>query len=105
MSKDVKNTKKKKIAAAVIIACIAAALIVGIVLTDPLYTSTEEISDVMQDAVLHEHNKVSLFGLDVNPALISAIAVTIGLLLFALIVRIFALPRFKHVPGKFQLFI
>ena len=105
MSKDVKNTKKKKIAAAVIIACIAAALIVGIVLTDPLYTSTEEISDVMQDAVLHEHNKVSLFGLEVNPALISAIAVTIGLLLFALIVRIVALPRFKHVPGKFQLFI
>ena len=106
MSKDVKNTKKKKIAAAVIIACIAAALIVGIVLTDPLYTSTEEISDVMQDAVLHEHNKVSLFGLkEVNPALISGMIVTVVLLVAAALIRIFAIPRFKYVPGKFQMVI
>lgn len=81
MSQDAKRMKKKKIIAAVVIACVAALLIVGIVLTDPLYTSSEDISDVMQDAVLHEENAISLFGLEVNPSLISAITVTLVLLI------------------------
>ena len=59
----------------------------------------------MKDAVLHEENKVDLFGLEVNPGLISAIAVTLILLAFALVVRIFVIPRFKNIPGKFQLFL
>lgn len=66
--------------------------------------SGESIKAVMRDAVLHGSNKVSLFGLkDVNPAFISAVTVTCVLLIFALIVRIFVIPRFKMVPGKFQL--
>lgn len=65
---------------------------------------SESIKVVMRDAVLHGNNKISLFGLkDVNPALISAMAVSAGLLIFAAIVRIFVIPRFKMVPGKFQL--
>ena len=65
---------------------------------------SESIKVVMRDAVLHGSNKISLLGLkDVNPALISAMAVSAGLLIFAAIVRIFVIPRFKMVPGKFQL--
>ncbi|MCI7275705.1 MAG: F0F1 ATP synthase subunit A [Cuneatibacter sp.] len=65
---------------------------------------SESIKVVMRDAVLHGSNKISLFGLkEVNPALVSAMAVSAGLLIFAAIVRIFVIPRFKMVPGKFQL--
>lgn len=43
----------------------------------------------MKDSVLHETNKIDLFGLlQVNPALISAFTVTGVLFVFALIVRI-----------------
>ena len=65
---------------------------------------SESIKVVMRDAVLHGSNKISLFGLkEVNPALVSAMAVSAGLLIFAAIVRIFVIPRFKMGPGKFQL--
>ena len=105
MSQETKSVvqKKKKIVAIAVIAVIFVALVIGIVFTDPLYTNPEDISEVMNDAVLHGENKISLFGLEVNPALISAIAVTILLLGFAAVVRIFVIPRFKRVPGKFQL--
>jgi F-type H+-transporting ATPase subunit a len=60
----------------------------------------------MKDAVLHEDNRISLFGVkDVNPGLISAYVVTAVILVFALIVRIFVIPRFKYVPGKFQMLL
>ena len=63
----------------------------------------ETIKEAMKDGVLHETNKISLFGIiDVNPALISAYIVTAVLLLTALLIRLFALPHFKEVPGKFQ---
>ena len=99
------KTRTKKIIGWSAVALVMIALIVGIVLTDGLYQSEEEISEVMKDAVLHEENTINLFGLEVNPGLISAYAVTLILLVFALAVRIFALPRFKTVPGKFQLTI
>ena len=104
MEKHMK-TRAKKIIGWSVVALVIIALIVGIVLTDGLYQSEEDISDVMQDGVLHEENKVDLFGLEVNPGLISAFIVTLVLLLFALFVRIFALPRFKTVPGKFQIVV
>ena len=67
---------------------------------------TESIKEVMKDGVLHDKNKISLFGiLDVNPALISAYIVTAVLLVAAILIRIFAIPRFKYVPGKFQIVI
>ena len=69
----------------------------------PSPEKTETVKVMMRDAVLHEENRCSLFGLkDVSPAMISAMVVSGLLLLAALLIRIFAIPRFKMVPGKFQ---
>ncbi len=66
----------------------------------------ESIKSVMRDAVLHGDNKIDFLGIkSVNPAFISALTVSGILLLFAAIVRIFVIPRFKRVPGKFQLLL
>lgn len=77
-------------------------LVVAIALLWPPGSTDESIRDVMRDGVLHEENRMNLFGLEVNPGLISAFLVTGMLLLFALILRIFVIPRFKKIPGKFQ---
>lgn len=62
------------------------------------------ISEVMRDAVLHEHEKISLFGLfNANPSLVSAFTVSAILLLAALIIRITVIPKFSIIPGRFQL--
>ena len=66
----------------------------------------EPIKTVMRDAVLHGSDRIVLFGQKgVDPALISALTVSGALLLFAAAVRIFAVPRFRMVPGKFQLLL
>lgn len=83
--------------------CLLVCLLVGILMI-PGQEKHETIKEVMRDAVLHEDNKVSLFGLkDVNPGLISAFTVTGILLVIAALIRIFVIPRFQNVPGKFQL--
>ena len=65
---------------------------------------TESVQEAMRDAVLHDVNRVSLLGLkEVNPGLISAFAVTAILLAAAACVRVFAVPRFRLVPGRLQL--
>ncbi|MBQ6263852.1 MAG: F0F1 ATP synthase subunit A [Clostridia bacterium] len=57
----------------------------------------------MKDAVLHETGRINLFGkLQVNPALISAYIVSGILIVFAVAVRIFFVPKFTQIPGKFQ---
>lgn len=89
----------------IILICIAAVLLIGTLVVEPI-AHHESVSVLMRDAVLHETNKISLFGvMDVNPGLISAISVTVILFVFSLLVRIFVIPRFKPVPGKFQLFL
>ena len=103
MTESKKKFSKKKIVAIVVWLLVFAALIVGIVLTDPLYEQEESVSEVMEDAVLHESNKADLFGMQVNPAVISGFVVTGILLVATALIRIFAIPRFKRVPGKFQL--
>lgn len=66
--------------------------------------SGETLSEALREAVLHETEKISLFGLiDVNPGLISAYVVTAAILFVALLLRIFVIPRFKMIPGKVQL--
>lgn len=66
----------------------------------------ESVSEAMKDAVLHETGKISLFGLcDANPALVGGFVVTGMLLIFALVMRIFVIPRFTMVPGKLQLML
>ena len=69
----------------------------------PSPEKSETVKVMMRDAVLHEENRCSFFGLmSVSPAMISAMVVSGILLLAALLIRIFAIPRFKMVPGKFQ---
>ncbi len=66
----------------------------------------ESVKAMMKDAVLHDENKISFFGIaDVDPSLVSGYIVTAFLLVLALLIRIFAIPKFKDVPGKFQLLI
>ena len=66
----------------------------------------ETVQEAMRDAVLHDVNQVSLFGLkNVNPGLISAFLVTAVLLLAAVLIRVFAIPRFQMIPGRLQLLL
>ena len=99
-------SKKKRVTGLVVWICIVVALLVcGLLIGGPA-GKHESIKEVMRDAVLHESNKISLFGMkDVNPALISAYTVTAIILLFAVVVRIFVIPKFQYVPGKFQLLL
>lgn len=81
-----------------LIAVLAAALAVG---TTP---RSETVQVAMRDAVLHGENQISLFGVkNVTPSLISGFVVTALLLIFAALVRIFVIPHFTLVPGRFQL--
>lgn len=96
-----KEKNKKKIFLVLWLALLALILI-GIILLWPPDAKHESIKEVMRDGVLHDQNKMSLFGLEVNPGLISAYVVTAILLIAAALIRIFAIPRFKTIPGKFQ---
>lgn len=96
--------KARKIILAVWIGAIVL-LLVGSLLV-PAAQKTESVQESMRDAVLHSENRISLFGLkNVNPGLISAMTVTALLLLLAACLRIFVIPRFQYVPGKFQMLL
>jgi len=95
------DNRKRKVAmllwVALLLVLLAAALLT------PGSTEKEPIKLVMRDAVLHEDNKISLFGrMDVNPAVISAFTVTGILLAAAVLLRLFAVPRFREKPGRVQ---
>ena len=97
-------SKKRRIVSIVVFAVIILAILAGIYLLGKPQPKAEDLRETMRDAVLHEYMKVSLFGIkDVNPSLISAFAVTGILTVFALICRIFVIPRFTEIPGKFQM--
>ncbi len=99
-------SKKQKMISVGLLVVIVISLLVGIILTNNKIERSESIQETMKDAVLHETGKINLFGIkDVNPALISAYVVTIILLIVAALIRIFAIPKFKYVPGKFQLLL
>ena len=59
------------------------------------------LGEKMKEVVMPEDVDF-LFGIKVNPSFYSALLVTAFLLLVALILRIFVIPRFKTIPGKFQ---
>lgn len=82
---------------------VVALLLVAVFLVPSPGGERESIKEVMRDAVLHETGKVNFIGGAVNPGLISAYTVTAVLLLAAVLLRIFAVPRFKEIPGKVQL--
>lgn len=65
----------------------------------------EDVQIAMRDAVLHDVNRIRLFVKDVNPALIAAMTVSCVLLIAAALIRLFVVPRFKEVPGKFQMIL
>ena len=97
--------KKKRNIAIIVFSSLALALLIGSLIVRAS-ASHESLSFLMRDAVLHEADKISFLGLkDVNPGFISAVTVTGIFLVFALIVRIFVIPKFKMVPGKFQLLL
>ena len=67
---------------------------------------TETVQEAMRDAVLHDVNQISLPGFkSVNPGMISALLVTAVLLLAAALIRIFVIPKFRYMPGKFQMLL
>ena len=97
------SKRRKRISLAVWLALILLTL-AGVFLTDSAGQS-ESIQELMRDAVLHDGNQIDLFGLRVTPGLISAFTVTALLLIGALLIRIFVIPKFKYVPGKLQLLL
>ena len=97
-------TKQDRRKTAAVFAVIALVFMIGAILAGGKTGEKETIQQVMRDAVLHDLNKVSLFGLiDVNPGLLAGFIVSGILIVFALICRIFVIPKFKMVPGKFQM--
>ena len=99
-------SKRKRTTYLVVCGIFLIILLVGIVLTNTHGGKSETIQEVMKDAVLHETNKISFLGIkDVNPAFISAVTVTAVLLFAALLIRIFAIPKFTYIPGKFQMLL
>ncbi len=98
--------KKQKTGSIVFFVSAAIVFLLGSILTAKPHDGADSISTLMRDAVLHDTNKISLFGLkEVNPGLISAFTVTGVLFMLSLILRIFVIPKFKIVPNKFQLCI
>lgn len=97
-------TKAERRKAGIIFGIIALIFMVGAILTGGGEGEEETIQEMMRDAVLHDVNKVSLFGImDVNPGMLAGVIVSGFLIVLALICRIFIIPRFTMVPGKIQL--
>lgn len=98
-------SKKQKKTSILIFVLLIVAILIGIFLTNKPASESETIKEVMSDAVLHESMKVSFFGILVNPGLVSAYAVTAIILVLAVVVRVFLVPKFTVIPSKFQLLL
>ena len=99
-------SKKRRIISIIVFFAIISVLLLGIIFLGGAQPREETLAETMRDAVLHDHMKVDLFGfMEVNPGLVSAYTVTAILGVFAIICRIFVIPRFKEIPGKFQMFL
>ncbi len=98
----VNNARKKRTFIFVWLAVILVLLVAIFAVSGNSPEKSESIKEVMRDGVLHDLNKINLFGLSVNPALVSAYVVTAVLIFLAALFRIFAFPKFKLVPDKFQ---
>lgn len=99
-------SKKQKIRSGLIFVGLIIIFLVGSILTANPHKAHGDIQEVMRDAVLHETGQIRIFGdYTVNPGLVSAFAVTGILFVVALFIRIFLIPRFTMVPGKFQLIL
>ena len=97
-----KKISRRKAVFLIVWLALIAALAAAIFLIGLPQGHEESIKDAMRDGVLHEENRIAVFGLRVNPGLVSAWVVTAVLLVAAVCVRLFAIPRFTDVPGRFQ---
>lgn len=88
-----------------VLCMVAAAVMLVVSLLLPAAPKGETVQEAMRDAVLHESNRIDLFGKEVNPGLISAMTVSGILLVVAACLRIFVIPRFQYVPGRLQLLL
>ena len=88
-----------------VLCMVAAAVMLVISLLLPAAPKGETVQEAMRDAVLHESNRIDIFGKEVNPGLISAMTVSGILLAVAACLRIFVIPRFQYVPGRLQLLL
>ena len=93
--------KKERQRFLVIWLAVTLVLLAGALLVPPT-AHGESIQTAMRDAVLHEENRCVLFGHSVPPAAVSAVTVSGGILLAALLIRLFVIPRFRYVPGRLQ---
>lgn len=94
-------SKKQRTVSLIIFGVLIVLLLVGVILSPTV--EKEPIQAAMKDGVLHEHVRVNFFGLSVHPGLISAFTVTGIITVFAVLTRIFAIPKFTKIPNKFQL--
>ena len=94
--------KRKRNTMLIIFAVIAAVLLIGIFLTKGSAEPGESIQVVMRDAVLHDVNRVNIFGIDSSPGLAAGMLITAFLSILAIIIRVFFIPKFTDVPGKLQ---
>ena len=96
--------KQQKKGLAVCLAAAVLLLIAALLAGSP--GPSESVQEAMRDAVLHDVNRISLPGFKaVNPGMISALLVTAVLLLAAALIRIFVIPKFRYMPGKFQMLL
>ena len=98
MPKKVRITATIVLVAWVLITFIASVAIQG-------HPKNETLAETLRDAVLHEANKVMFFGMEVNPAVLSGFIVVIAILIGALLIRIFIVPKFSYTPGKAQILV
>ena len=77
---DNSMSKKRKLISALLFIGLALVCIVGAFLTGPPGGEKESIKEAMKDAVLHEENKVMFGPLEVNPAFLSAVTITVVIL-------------------------
>lgn len=99
-------SKKMQRTSIALLGALLVLLLAGIIVTGPPKAKQETMKEVMRDAVLHEANKISFLGYkDVNPGFASAVTVSIFLLVIAAVIRIFVIPKFTYIPGKFQLLL
>jgi len=65
-----------------------------------LAAEENKLAEVLRDAIIPQGFTVG--GLSVSPGMVSAVIVAGFLLLVAALIRIFVIPKFKIIPGKFQ---
>lgn len=78
---------------------------IGIIITPRVHHEIL-LNEAIKESVVHSSEKFNLFGiLDVNPGMMSAFIVSGMLIFIAILIRVFAIPRFKLIPGKCQIVI